>query len=178
MRENNTNYAYTMFVTSIVPVVVGRYEWKQKAHKVHYSTFVTPSDEAFGMLLVENNYEAWVEIAQTGDKGDKKPKYTKHAMNSGRYGGWSTQGIRRYNELIRIVKEDRRKDKQLRMNDRFEEHIRLEVHNARAHKNNPNGLTDDGDSDNGGGGNEVQAEEPMIELSDDEDNESSEQSDN
>jgi hypothetical protein len=89
---------------------------------------VTVSDEAFALLLFDNYIDKWVEMAAEStkekeetlqgerDNQDKKKaterrrgKYTGASAKSGhcKFGGWSTKGMKRFNEFFALVKEDR-----------------------------------------------------------------------
>jgi len=77
------------------------------------------------LLLLENNEVKWLSEAQnTGNKSTQegseniaKPKYTSGGRSKGttkgltrRYGGWKCDGIKRFNDLLDLVKEDRIKN--------------------------------------------------------------------
>ena len=85
------------------------------------SEVVTPSDEAFVLLTIENNYDRWVnqyKIDHEHNGEDLKNEvwgpYTRNGIgNTGftrRNSGWSTQGIERYNELCEDINKDREED--------------------------------------------------------------------
>jgi hypothetical protein len=74
---------------------------------------------------LENNEVKWLSESQ--NKGNKciqevnesvaKPKYTSGGRSKGtrkgltrRYGGWRSDGIKRFNEILHLVKEDRIKN--------------------------------------------------------------------
>ena len=89
---------------------------------------ITPETEAFGLLVLENNYEKWPELKKLEDAlpknnkksqvvktkkpehddntttnffyEDKNPKlktkYTDPSVGQKEYGGWTTEGIKRY----------------------------------------------------------------------------------
>jgi hypothetical protein len=89
---------------------------------------VTISDEAFALLLYENYISKWIEIAAENrneeegtpevgrDQRNKKKaeqrrrgKYTGAEAKTGqcKFGGWSQKGMKRFNTLYALVKEDR-----------------------------------------------------------------------
>ena len=99
---------------------------------------LTITDEAFVLLVLENNWERWIDINnqsnnhfQMSKRGRSKPilstimpKYThlnvKEAgvrkddsdeEDTAVWKGWNEAGIRRYNELCLIVKDNRAKHK-------------------------------------------------------------------
>ena len=90
----------------------------------------TKSDEAFTLLLLENYWDRWMDIYRKSDgspkqrvgcqknkvvDSDVKPKYTSggniYSQGEGSGGqrgkGWTTAGIKRYNELFDWVGADR-----------------------------------------------------------------------
>ncbi len=85
----------------------------------------TASDEAFAYLLVENYWSTWsaVDLEQyhkepTFENGSVKKKkrtatfgkYTQNAYGAKRFGGWTRDGLIRFNELHAEVKADREKN--------------------------------------------------------------------
>jgi len=104
---------------------------------------VTKSDEAFGLLLIDNYFDKWsttptkvVRAGMTTEKdtdaksdadpgndnnntgaendGTKKKgqerlmgKYTANKSGHCKYGGWSREGTKRFNEFHHLVQEDR-----------------------------------------------------------------------
>ena len=88
----------------------------------------TVSNEAFVLLILENNWKHWLEIYRKNDgniipmKGcgkryldcDILPKYTcggampgSQADRTGDFGkGWTNEGVQQFNELFDKVKED------------------------------------------------------------------------
>jgi hypothetical protein len=99
------------------------------------SKVVSVSDEAFALLLIDNYLEKWKIRADEGDaenievEGDgaaaittegqsagrkqtKTPgKYTGKAKGQCKWGGWSSEGIKQFNFLRKLVKADREADK-------------------------------------------------------------------
>ena len=106
-------------------------EWQNATvdSSTRLSTVMTVSDEAFVCLVLENNWERWLNI---NDKSKNRyapsrrgssdrittnilPKYTNingHPSNEGEsiIRGWSDAGIARFNELCKIVKKDRKQN--------------------------------------------------------------------
>ncbi len=91
------------------------------------SKIITVSDEAFVYLVLENNWERWLDINQKSQNryipsrrgssvritSDILPQYTNingHPSNDGTnvVRGWSDDGIERFNELCQIIKNDRK----------------------------------------------------------------------
>jgi hypothetical protein len=48
------NSAYTYFANTILPKIVGPTKWRGQVTKRTISQIATPTDEVFGLLLLEN----------------------------------------------------------------------------------------------------------------------------
>jgi hypothetical protein len=89
---------------------------------------VTKSDEAFALLIFENYIDKWASPTPGGAEDDdcnpgirepeeptqgkkKQPrlrgKYTRKKSGHCKYRGWSCEEISRFNEIYRLVHEDR-----------------------------------------------------------------------
>ena len=53
---------YGQFVDYLLSAVIGKRVFKVQKHKSLLSTYATVSDEAFALLILENNFDRWVEI--------------------------------------------------------------------------------------------------------------------
>jgi hypothetical protein len=77
------------------------------------SNFVTVSDEAFVLLVIENCEAKWKDMFDKNVTTSTMPnKYTDGGtcIKSGRsrtYRGWSNAGLHRFNYLFNLVKKDR-----------------------------------------------------------------------
>ena len=85
-----------------------------------FGSLVSPSQEAFTMLLYKNGFQKWVWMhngsvssqaseASNGNTSDGSPGYIYTARTSdltSRNGGWSRMGMLKYNELYKQIKED------------------------------------------------------------------------
>ena len=115
-----------MFCDFFLSRVVGHTAWKDGCTKSKVSELASITDEAFAYLLVENYYEVWTNIdleaykneeiqfdERTRKKKKRKPawgKYTRNAFGARRYGGWTNEGLLRFNVLHEEVKSDRLKN--------------------------------------------------------------------
>ena len=120
---------YEKFYKYMVPSIGRKTFWKDIVTSVKADQDVTTvSNEAFALLVLENNWERWIDLFNNSRcqnppvKGrkrislsDKKPKYTRggilYSSNSNRDDGkgWSNEGIERFNELFDLVRKDRKK---------------------------------------------------------------------
>lgn len=132
-KTNREMQAFKWFFGDYIESISGAHTWRSKqtkeliskAKNVDGSVIVSKSDEAFGLLLLENYFEKWKQLAEkeaalkagiaweepelaVGRKKRKVPgRYTKKGPGHCKFGGWSQEGIERYNQLRRLVKEDR-----------------------------------------------------------------------
>ena len=135
--------AFYWFFSSFLECVCGANPWRSLRHKHLVSKaidpttqehVVTPSDEAFGLILFENYIDKWKLIANKKEEAEKEidevaagleqgeaaqvqPKkkrnnkiygiYTKVRSGNCKYGGWTREGTARFNELYKLVLVDR-----------------------------------------------------------------------
>jgi hypothetical protein len=116
MRDNKEGW-YNAFFGLFMIHVVGATKFRNLGVAQFVSSFVSVSDEAFALLVLENCEERWSDMYKNNmTKSIKKNKYTDggRACKTGRsrnLKGWSNKGLNRFNELYRLVKADRaRKD--------------------------------------------------------------------
>jgi hypothetical protein len=111
--RHNVNGAYTKFCDVVLSQVVGRHDWKQNCGKKLMREYASSSDEAFGLLVLENSWAVWKEMAEKKDiyeSTSNKPKYTVNGAGTKKNGGWKQEGIKRFNELAKLVRADRERD--------------------------------------------------------------------
>ena len=65
--RTNKNGAYSFFCDHVLSQVVGKSDWKTRGSKALISDMATVSDEAFAILLIENNYDVWHEMVVEDD---------------------------------------------------------------------------------------------------------------
>ena len=121
-KEDDTDGPYlgamTLFCDSILPEVVGKVAMRKGVTKMRISEFVTVTDEAFALLVLENIWDTWWNTpldelkagAGVDEKGKRKVragKYTGDWRRAGRHQGWSKEGLERMNKLIKLVEKDR-----------------------------------------------------------------------
>ena len=73
---------------------------------------VTVSDEAFALLLYDAYIDKWIMRYHQDRRGEPRSKrivgkYTQTNGASTEYGGWSEEGIRRFNQLCEMIQDDR-----------------------------------------------------------------------
>ena len=112
-KDTNNTYSGFFCLHMLVPVVTKRAWRSLSCHKeLSDPGFVSLSDEAFALLVLENNWDFWV--AQAKDKEasmvDHPPLYTNDSKKVGKGKGWSELGRTRFNELGQQVVLDRQQD--------------------------------------------------------------------
>ena len=124
LRQSQTpeeREAFQWFTGELLECVVGKAAWSKKKYQSRISEaeyanttekIVTVSDEAFALILYENYIDKWIAryhnpIAD-GERGKKiLGKYTRSSVGYSEYGGWSEEGVIRFNQLCQTVVEDR-----------------------------------------------------------------------
>ena len=114
LRTDSTGL-YSVFIEYFISPVIGKIFYKENRCERLVSDFVSVSDEAFALLIFENNHATWCDmIRQNITKSSSVIcKYTNggcsNAPNgsSRQYQGWNPEGIKRFNDLFDLVKDDR-----------------------------------------------------------------------
>ena len=125
--HQSENFAYFDFVEFFVSSVIGKACFKQNCCDNLLSQYATISDEAFAILIFENNLDAWIDMGVRKDtSGTEVPrKYTNGGRSKGEMAssqhnkGWSEQGLKRFNELFDKVKENRATPEAVIFEERF-----------------------------------------------------------
>lgn len=106
MRENIE--IYTQICDHLLPPIVGKIKMKQLSADSPMTTYAQRTDEAFLLLLLENNWEKW----NGEDENKVICPYTETSKNRSvkMMGGWKKEGYDRYNLLCQMVDEDRKKN--------------------------------------------------------------------
>lgn len=107
------------FVTQLVRGTAGRKVWSSAAMKLKHLSDVVPAlDEAFALLLYENNYAKWCWAGKGEDlkanNGDARSEYELPPAGKFTSKGstWSDDGMRRFAEIHTAVCASRVADKE------------------------------------------------------------------
>ena len=102
-RQLTNNKAFIFMVDFIYGSLIGKRQWKRNKLITPVSKELTVSDEAFVLLVLENNWE-------TLNNNDlAEPKYTSKKKTSNKQNdGWSNDGILCYNALQEAIKQNRK----------------------------------------------------------------------
>lgn len=112
--------AYELFTREFIRRIVGEKEWLGNNYRALLSEYCTASDEAYGLLCIENNYDRWTYMQESKDYKDKSGNappalYTNSGNSTGgrgapkKFQGWSMVGYKRFDTLHKMVKIDRAK---------------------------------------------------------------------
>ena len=95
------NEAFIYFMEFVLPKIAGAKGWQEEMCSNPLSDMkITPSDEAFALLCCKNMWDKWNADDSTTTSHHDQGKYTSSGTNR-KYGGWSEQGLRWFNELFR-----------------------------------------------------------------------------
>ena len=125
LRQSQTEEekeAFLWFADELLECVCGKRAWgTRKKYRATISNatsndtgdfIVSVSDEAFALLLYEAYIDKWIKRYHEDRRGEARSKrivgrYTKTDGSSAEYGGWSEEGILRFNQLCEMVSADR-----------------------------------------------------------------------
>ena len=97
--------AFMWFGNTIVECVTGKKSWKKKKELGLMSECCTISDEAFGLLLLDNYWDRWVDLYEKKPKKEvTKAAYTSSACGHRKFFSWTPAGLTRFNALYKMVK--------------------------------------------------------------------------
>ena len=101
----NNNTAFTFVVEHLVGAIVGTQKWKTTRSYAPVSKHMSVSDEAFMLLVLENQYNLWMESA-TSRVG--QGKYIENAPKR-KSCGWSNERMRQFSKLLEDMHTNRNK---------------------------------------------------------------------
>ena len=94
---------FRWFSENYLSMVMGRTKNSKGRNICNVCKMLTASDEALVIVCMESNHARWTWEAKSDEERDDevrpRPKYTDSENKSFRYGGWTEEGIARYNEL-------------------------------------------------------------------------------
>mgnify|MGYP003396388388 CR=1 FL=1 len=103
--RNSNNKAFTFLIENLAGAVIGQRKWKTTRCYAPLTKHMSVSDEAFMLLVLENQYELWMN-SETTKVG--RGKYTENGPNK-KFCGWTNEGMRRFNKLIEEVRTNQNK---------------------------------------------------------------------
>ena len=106
LESDNDDMIYVFYV-SCVSRIVRKRKWNECSQTKLLTDFVDPTDEAFAMLVLENNASKWMDELRHGETigndGRRKTLYTEGQQGR----KWSKDGIIRFIELWKRCNEYR-----------------------------------------------------------------------
>ena len=94
--RKNVNGSYTTFCNVVLSQVLGKHDWKLNCGKKLLREYASSSDEAFGLLILENSWMMWKEMAEKNDNSEvviNKPKYTLNGAGTKKMEVGSRRGL-------------------------------------------------------------------------------------
>ena len=100
--------AFVWFGGNIVECVNGKKNWKRKKFIGLMAECCTVSDEAFGLLMLDNYWDRWVDLYEKKPKNQvAKATYTSSSMGHRKFSSWTPDGLTKFNALYKMVKWQR-----------------------------------------------------------------------
>ena len=102
--------------------MVNKQSWKNNHQHVAISTIITIADEALALVVLENNFLEWIELAKGNeiDKNSRLTKYTHGGNNKdGTKKGWTLEGKLRFNKIFNETQLQREKRETKQMEARI-----------------------------------------------------------
>jgi hypothetical protein len=113
---------YTEFADRMIRAVYGKNRYSHNSSITLFDELVSPSLEAFALLLYKNGYDNWIWMHNNAcmtsdmseDTEEECPNYKYTTRTGGvftsRNGGWSRDGMTLYNDLYKLMKKNRQDD--------------------------------------------------------------------
>ena len=109
--------AYLWALQLFMPCIVGKKCWNSHYLSTHLREYVSPSDEAFMLVSLENQWGRWTSMFNSGEtrKSDVSPHYTS-IITTGcsatrqpcrKFCGWNQDGMEAFNSHLGNIKEGR-----------------------------------------------------------------------
>jgi hypothetical protein len=99
------NDGFIFLVSFMFGSLIGKRQWNKDKFTERVSQEMTTSDEAFVLLVLENNWDI------LNDVDNAEAKFTGRTITTNRRNdGWSNEGISRYNDLVKFVKKNRKRE--------------------------------------------------------------------
>ena len=150
-----------LFYTSCVSQSVGKRKWNQLVKSKPLSSYVSPADEAFAMLVLENNVPKWMNEVRFGKDNNSTYNY-KTLYTEGKAGRkWNDTGKLRFLELLNHCKSYRVDDENRTTYGAIESMI-LKRERATANTNNTYDENEDIISDDEVNANDNEAVEAAL----------------
>ena len=103
IRADSNDDLFQLCAEICFPCMIPKQTWKNNHQHIAISKLITVADEALSLVVLENNYLEWIELAKGNEinKRDRKTKYTHGGVNKdGTKKGWSLEGKNRFNAMF------------------------------------------------------------------------------
>lgn len=150
IRDTNDTDLFKLCAEICFPCLVSKITWKNNHQHVVLSKLITIADESLALLILENNYMEWIEIAKGNEIDRKAPRLTKYTHGGinkdGTKKGWSLEGKIRFNTVFDEIQiqRDKRSSKELEV--RVKESWYNSNPSNQVDNNGSNSSADNGDS--------------------------------
>jgi hypothetical protein len=94
---------FDTFCSSFLSNVIGKQAYNKKVLQATISEIASVSDEAFVVFCLANLMRRWEHEAKDPTAKRIDAVYTASQAEASKYGGWSNEGMRRFNTLQRKV---------------------------------------------------------------------------
>ncbi len=98
---------FAIFCNSFISCLVGKITYRGAVSAARIAEYVSISNEAYALVYLENSYDRW-EAEAVGALKLPDKKWTRDPQAATLYKGWSQDGILRYNELSKSVRDMRK----------------------------------------------------------------------
>ena len=118
IRSKNDDELFKLCAELCFPWMVNKQSWKNNHQHVAISTIITIADETLALLVLENNFLEWIELAK-GNEINKKSRMTKYthggSNKDGTKKGWTLEGKLRFNKIFdqTQIEREKRESKQM-----------------------------------------------------------------
>ena len=102
----NNVYLFLLFHMTCIVIVIFKRNWNKYRSTQNYYTYVSPSDEAFAYIILENNAERYTEIADSKIHKKDYCKTTKYTFGNDQRlkgVGWKNEGILKFFNIQKRV---------------------------------------------------------------------------
>lgn len=124
-----------IWCTYFFPSVVGSWHFKSMATKYRLSDYFSVSDEAFAVTVIENFYDRWKkegsykaenEDYDVDDLPSAKWTDTVGSVGKKSRGGWSNEGLERFNTYMTNIKNLRNTENSVKLEEAYKEKMQDE----------------------------------------------------
>ena len=157
LRTNKDLYdEFETFVNFCLVHLVTSMDWRYNACNNVISDIFSVTDEAFCILLLENNLVDYKKAAEEKRKISRKesqPRYTQGGISMSNIKGWDRKGIKRFNKLVQGIQRNRSTETSKEMEMQLKDHYM----DMCGKKNSPSGAESDDSDDNESDPEELEA---------------------